>query len=94
MKIRADLENMHNEFVEEDKKSKTRRERQAVGSVDSVQYQVQSRKSWENSKSPDTYSLYKRNDELENMGPTTADNIDFGQDFDQSIKQLQDYWDK
>ena len=31
---------------------------------------------------------------MENMGPTTADNVDFGPDFDQSLKQLQDYWDK
>lgn len=73
MKIRHDLEEMKDEYMNE---LKTRRENKAAVTSTDAHYNVKSRNGSRNrsgtpirsqrKQSPDTYSIYKRNDEIQN----------------------------
>jgi len=89
MKIRDDLENMKKQYESE---SNVNWNANAAHQVNQVHYQVKSWASWwdrsgtpvksERRKSPDTYSIYKKNDD-EAWDAPTFDNSQFEDAFTQ-----------
>lgn len=87
MKIHHDLEQMRRDFEAENARVAARWEQKVATTNDKAQYWLRSKSSkrghhsWSPSppgKDPDTYSLYKRTDELMEEGNPYAQTYDYG----------------
>ena len=73
-KIKDDMADLHRQYIEEKDKAMNKKSANVAGEATSVQYKLRARHSnrdrsvsqhrSERERSPDTYSIYKRNDEI------------------------------